>query len=54
MPGFREVTEIRAINGTMNIIGLHVLKTGALSYFIKPNPGSRAIDCLGTNGPTPN
>jgi hypothetical protein len=44
---------VTSIRGTSFLIGHHLLTTGALAYFIKPNPGSRAIDCLGLNGPKP-
>lgn len=50
----QKVEKTQSMRGSMFLIGVSRLKgSNGFGFFSKPNPGSRAIDCLGLNGPVP-
>ena len=52
--GEQKVEEVVPVRGTAYIGGFYKdEKSGANCFFVKPNMGSRATDCIGSRGPKP-
>lgn len=49
----KNVANITGIRGTACVGGHYKIESGAGVFFVKPNSGSRIVDCLGIRGPTP-
>jgi hypothetical protein len=49
----KQVLHVEDVRGTMNIGGVFKKDDNQFSFFMKPQLGSRVVDCLGYFGPQP-